>query len=252
MAIVTIATDYGTADGYAAAVKGVIKSVAPRAEIVDVTHELSSLFKTALVLSRYYGDFPPGTVHLVVIDPTVGTARRAIAGRAHRHYFVGPDNGIFSRVAGETDKSEWVEIDPAVMPRRSVSPTFHGRDIFAPAAARLAEGSHLGSLGRPILNPMRLLIPEPRVESGNIFGEIIDIDSFGNLIINILGTALGSGPRVVFNGTEIAFVRTFADVDRGKPLAYIGSLGYLEIAINMGRAAEFFGATIGSKVTVIK
>jgi hypothetical protein len=250
MAIITLATDYGTEDGYAAAVKGVLKTLSPQAEIIDITHGLSSILKTSLVLSRYYLEFPPGTVHLVVIDPTVGSSRRAIAGQSGGRYFVGPDNGIFTNIIENAPQSDWIEIKPDGFPPRPISPTFHGRDIFAPAAASLANEAALDTLGRPIKDPVCFSIPRPAGEPGRITGEIIDIDSFGNLIINIPGDGLGSRPKVVISGTEIAFAMTYADVAQGSPLAYIGSLGFLEIAINMGRAAEFFGATVGSKVVV--
>jgi hypothetical protein len=247
MAIITFASDYGTADGYAAEVKGVIKTVSPESEIIDITHELTSIFKTAIVLSRYYDDFPAGTIHLVVIDPTVGTSRRALAGRIRDRYFVGPDNGIVTLIAGN-GASEWIEIDAAKISSWPISPTFHGRDIFAPAAAMLANGIPLASLGNSAENPKLVSIPKPIMENDSIIGEIIDIDTFGNLIINIRGGELGSQPKIVFEGSELPFARTFADVAPGRPLAYIGSLDYLEIAVNMGRAAELFGASIGSKV----
>ena len=250
MAIITLASDYGTQDGYPAAVKGVLKTLSPQSEIMDITHRLSSISKTALVLLRYYLEFSLGTVHLVVIDPTVGSSRRAMAGQSGGRFFVGPDNGIFTKITDEAPNSEWVEIDPANLPSRPISPTFHGRDIFAPAAALLANGVDLVTLGRPIKDPVRLSIPRPSREPGKIVGEIIDIDSFGNLIINIPGNDLGSRPKVVLERNEIAFARSFAEVDRGSPLAYIGSLGYLEIAVNMGRASEYFVVTVGSKVVV--
>jgi S-adenosylmethionine hydrolase len=251
MAIVTLATDYGTVDGYAAALKGVIKRIAPEAEIIDVTHELDSIHKAAFAMKRYHAEYPQGTIHLMVIDPTVGTSRRALAGKASGRYYVGPDNGIFTFVIKEDMDFQWHQIDPEISQVRQVSRTFHGRDIFAPAAALLASGRELISLGREISDPVTFSIPEPVCDKREISGEIIDIDTFGNLIINIPCRVLGSvAPTVVLKAERIPFAATFADVPIGRPVAYAGSTGYIEIALNMGRAANFFGVAVGAKVIV--
>jgi hypothetical protein len=252
MSIVTIATDYSTEDGYVGSLKGLIKSLAPLADIVDITHDLKSIFKTALVLTRYFAAFPANTVHLVIIDPTVGTARRAIAGKCRDRFFVGPDNGIFTYVISASNDLELIEISPDELPDNTISATFHGRDIFAPAAAMIAGGASLDALGIPISDPILLTIPEPIIEPDRIIGEIIDVDSFGNLIINIPKRNLGTKPKVIFKGAKIPFAQTFADVERGHPLAYIGSLGYLELAINLGSAVDYFATAAGAKVTVSK
>lgn len=251
MSIITIATDYGSFDGFTAAIKGVIKSLAPKAETIDVTDNLSTVLKGSLVLTRYCDLYPAGTVHLVIVDPTVGTARRALAGTDGKHFFVGPDNGVFSHVIAANPNLTWYEIEPALLPAREISNTFHGRDIFAPAAALVSIKTDLIRIGHPIDSPQVLDLPVPREKGGEIIGEVIDIDSFGNLIINILGESLEGKPKVMVGEKHIPMGKTFSDVEQGKPVAYIGGFGYLEIAVNLGRADTFFGAKVGSKVKVI-
>jgi S-adenosylmethionine hydrolase len=248
--IITFASDYRSADGYAAVVKGVLKSLAPKAEIIDVAHDLHSIPKAALVLSRYAQVYPAGTIHLIIVDPTVGTSRRAVVGRAGGRYFVGPDNGIFTRVVADRPDMVWHEIDSSRLPRAPISATFHGRDIFAPAAATLANGREMADFGPPVDNLVKFDIPMPVLEEGKISGEVIDIDSFGNLIINISSDMLTGSPKVEMMRRELPFMPTFAEVPAGMPLAYIGSMGALEIAVNMGRAADYFGVEVGTKVTV--
>jgi S-adenosylmethionine hydrolase len=250
MALITLATDFGRQDGYNGAVIGVIKSLAARSEVIEVTSELDSIFKASLVLWRYYSDYPIGTVHLIVVDPTVGTERRALVGADSRYLFVGPDNGIFTRIMEDGRDSTWYEIDTAKLRAPEFSNTFHARDIFAPAAAMLSMGKAPDVLGRKIVDPVTIKIPQPVVKDYMVKGEIIDIDSFGNLIINIPGEVVGDGAKVIMKETKIPLRRTFADVKLGFPAAYIGSLGLLEIAVNRGRADSHFRARVGTKVTV--
>ena len=157
MAIITLSTDFGRLDGYNGAVIGAIKSLAPQTEVVEISSELFSIKKASLVLWRYYSHFPPGTVHLVVVDPAVGTERRALAGTDGRYKFVGPDNGLFTPLYDEAAQKGWsVEVVKLTNPRYwlpVVSHTFHGRDVFAPAAAHLANGVTLIDLGRVIQDP---------------------------------------------------------------------------------------------------
>jgi S-adenosylmethionine hydrolase len=250
MTLITLATDYGTVDGYVAAVKGAIKSVSSDAEIIDVTHELHSILKAALTLERYCREYPEGTVHVVVVDPTVGSKRRAIAGSALGSYYVGPDNGVLTSIIEGMPDASWHAIDARNLPPGKISATFHGRDIFGPAAAMLAKGVHPADLGPRISDPVKLDIPKPRIEGGQIDGEIIDIDCFGNLVVNIRENVLKSTANVLFEGREIPFVETFSDIPIGYPLSYLGSSGYLEIAVNTGRADEYFRASVGAKVMV--
>jgi S-adenosylmethionine hydrolase len=251
MGIITIATDFGTRDGYTAAMKGVIKSIAPDAELIDITDDLSGILKASIVLFRYYSHFPPETVHLVVVDPTVGSARRALVGADDHYFFVGPDNGLFSRVLEDNPHSKWWSIDTERLPGQEISSTFHGRDIFAPAAALLASGRSPEDLGAPIDDLCRIEIPRPDMNGSIIKGEIIDIDKFGNLITNIKQDMLAGKRSISLAGKEeIPFVESFSDVPRGAPLAYIGSLGFLEIAVNLDRADSFFGVDMAWKVKV--
>jgi S-adenosyl-L-methionine hydrolase (adenosine-forming) len=249
MAIITLATDFGDLDGYNAAMIGIIKSISSSAEIVEVTNKLSTIVKTSLVLWRYHKSFPAGAIHLVVVDPTVGSSRRALVGVSDSYYFVGPDNGIFSRVIESAPDSNWLEIDPTRIPKKEQSHTFHGRDIFAPAAALLSLGKPPESFCDKISDPVKIDIPKPVTVANRISGEIIDIDSFGNLIINININVM-ENPKVTLNSQDIPFGNTFSDVSSGHPVAYVGSLGLLEIAINGGRADKYYGTKIGNKVMV--
>ncbi len=251
MGIITIATDFGSADAYTATMKGVIKTIAPEAEIIDVTDDLIGIPKASLVLMRYYSYYPAGTVHLVIVDPTVGSERKALIGQVENQYFVGPDNGVFSRVIAEKPHSKWWSVDISSLPYRAMSTTFHGRDIFAPAAALLSINRHPDALGDRSKRPLTLEIPRPVDRHNVIEGEIIDIDNFGNLITNISSDMLQQRTMITLADREpIPFVKTFSEVPPQRPLAYIGSLEYLEIAINLGRADSHFDIGIGGKVVV--
>jgi S-adenosylmethionine hydrolase len=250
MAIITIATDFGTADGYTGAVKGVIKSLAPNCEIVDITNELTTIPKAAIALYRYSACFPDGTVHLIIIDPTVGAGRRALAGSDSRYYYVGPDNGVFSMLTWNRRSVDWYNIQEDRLPPREISATFHGRDIFGPAAAMISIGHRPEEFGDKTNDPVMIEIPKARKSGDLIAGEIIDIDSFGNLITNIQGGMLSGNYKVMLEGEKVPLGRTFAHVPLGSPITYIGSLGFLEIGVNKGRADIYFKAIIGSKVRV--
>jgi hypothetical protein len=251
MGIITIATDFGHIDGYSAAMKGVIKTIAPEAELVDVTDDLTGILKASFVLMRYYPYYPPGTVHLVIVDPTVGSERKTLIGQSENQYFVGPDNGLFSRVIAREPDSKWWSIDISSLPHPTTSTTFHGRDIFAPAAALLSLNRDPDSLGHRIKKPLTLEIPQPVDRHNAIEGEIIDIDNFGNLITNINSDMLEQRTKITLAaGDPIPLMEKFSDVPLQSPLAYIGSLGYLEIAVNLGRADRYFDIGIGGKVEV--
>jgi len=229
----TILTDFGTTDGYVAAMKGVIASIAPDAIIDDASHEIppGDILSAAFALRRYWKSYPVGTVHLVVVDPGVGTERAAIAMQAEGHYFVGPDNGVFTFVPTE-------RIVQLPIPTQS-SHTFHGRDVFAPAAGRLLAGSPLTELGEECYVRVALDIPEPKDDSG----EVIAIDRFGNVITNI--TKAGD---VTINGKVVRLAKTYGDVADGTLLALINSDGLLEVAVRNGSAAETLGVSRGAVV----
>ncbi|HEU4412601.1 MAG TPA: SAM-dependent chlorinase/fluorinase [Polyangiaceae bacterium] len=252
---VTLLTDFGTRDPFVGLMKGVIVGLAPAARLVDLGHE-SDAFDVAAAafwLARSYAYFPPGTVHLAVVDPGVGSARRAIAAVAGGHAFVGPDNGLLAGALAGAGPVEAVELDPSRAGRGGdLSATFHGRDLFAPAAARLAAGAALGELGRP-LDPASLApspLPSPRREGGALAGEVVVVDRFGNLITNLEAgaRAAGSGARVEWAGGELRLVRTYAEAARGAPLALVNAFGVVEIAVREGSAAAAFGLGRGSPV----
>ncbi len=247
MAIITLLTDYGTSDAYVAEVKGVLLSQAPGATLVDVTHEIApgDVMAGSYILSRVWRRFPAGTVHLAVVDPGVGTPRGAIAIRARDHFFVGPDNGLFSSILRATEV-EAVHLAPV----EGASPTFHGRDLFAPAAAALAGGSPLSSLGARYSSiPRRLSGAVPHHEGKVVVGEVIYVDRYGNLITNLTPDIVPSYAVLEAESQIIGPVRTtFGDVAAGHLLAYVGSGGTVEIAVRDGSAARRLGLGVGGRV----
>lgn len=253
MTRITILTDFGTADGYVAAMKGVIAGIAPDVAIDDAAHDIPAgdVEAAAFALSRYWHLYPAGAVHLVVVDPGVGSARRAIAARVHGRLFVAPDNGVLTRVLDEAAADRIVSIENPAYIRDTVSATFHGRDIFAPAAAHLARGTPLQALGPDVADPVRLPIPRPERAAGAIHGHVVAIDRFGNLITNVPGAWLGPNARVVLAGRDVGPIRrTYADVRPGQPLALVGSTGMLEVSVRDGSAAQAFEAARGAPVRI--
>jgi len=245
MSIITILTDFGSSDSYVAEVKAALLSYAPGATLVDVSHAVSpgDVRAGQYLLHRSWGRFPIGTVHLAVVDPGVGTPRRALAAQISGHRFVGPDNGLLSILPDDT---RYVSL-PVL---RDASPTFHARDVFAPAAARLAVGARLEELGPVVTDRIALPLPGPRVEDGLLVGEILHVDRFGSLVSNVPCEALIRGAHVTVAGGAVgALRRTFGDVERGHPVAYCGSGGTVEIAVRDGSAAELLGAGVGAAVT---
>lgn len=241
--VVTLLTDFGTADGYVAEVKGTILSRAPEAVLVDVTHDLAAQDVEAgrLALARYWRKFPPGTVHLAVVDPDVGSARSALAVASDGRFLVGPDNGILSPallVGGA--RAVALPVPP------SASPTFHARDVFAPAAAMLASGSPVDALGTPVGDPViRRTAEARRLPDGTIEGQIIAVDRFGNAVTNLVAA---HGGVVEVGALQLPVRRTYADVTPGMPLALSGSSGLVEIAVRDGNAAASLGLGRGGIV----
>jgi hypothetical protein len=271
--IVTLTTDFGIDDSYVGTMKGVILDIAPQARLVDVTHQIArqDVRQTAYVLYSAYRFFPRGAVHLVVVDPGVGSRRRPIAVQCPCGTFVGPDNGVFSYVMGEESVQEVIELADIRYRLPTVSRTFHGRDIFAPAAAHLAAGVPIESFGPPVKNPVSLPIPLLNVGSRTIRGEVLDSDHFGNVITSIgrlswEGNELSLQPAFQLKGEEQArfpadellitvggmeiegLLETYADVERGTLLALVGSSSHLEIAIREGNAAERLDVQAGDAV----
>lgn len=274
MRIITLITDFGQADGYVGTMKGVILGIAPEARIVDISHDIEpqNVRQAAYVLSTAAPYFPPGTIHVVVVDPGVGSARRPIAVRTERAYFVGPDNGVFSyALAGMWTMSQLpsnqlrassfelpvtvIHLDQPKYWLPTISQTFHGRDIFSPVAAHLAAGVPFGALGTLITDPVTFPLPQPeRLPDGSIRGEVLHADRFGNLITDIPMSWLATSEAWIF---EIAGRRieglsaTYATARRGALVALPGSEGLLEIAVREGSAAETLGVGAGTLVTAV-
>lgn len=227
MPIITLTTDFGLRDPFVAEVKAVILRECPQATIVDITHQVEphDVMEAALALARSARWFPEATVHLAVVDPGVGSERAAVACRSRHHFFVGPDNGVLSLAAGSPDACHRLAFDPS-----RVAPTFHGRDVFAPAGAALASGRPLHQLG-PAHRLSRLALPkDPRV---------LGADRYGNLCLSVRTADLPDGAHgVVVEGLDPAPIgRTYADVPSGSLIAYGGSAGLIEVAVRDGSAA---------------
>ena len=255
--IVTLTTDFGTRDPYVAQLKGVLLARCEGVRIHDLTHEIAPLdvLEGALFLAAAVPTFPPGTVHLAVVDPGVGTARRAIAASVGRQHVICPDNGLLTLLARRAAIEEVRSIERASLRREPVSPTFHGRDLFAPAAAFLACGGAFEELGPPVAAPVELPLPRPRVEGDRLAGEVLHIDRFGNAISNLArsdveAVAAGRAIRVEAGGRRLPLARTYGDVAEGEALALIGSADLLEVAVRGGSAATALGLGRGSEVTV--
>jgi hypothetical protein len=247
--IVTLLTDFGLADTYVAEMKAAILSEATDIRLVDLSHQVppGDIRTAQYLLGRAWGRFPLGTVHLVIVDPGVGSGRRAMAIQHAGHFFVGPDNGVFSAVL---DGSQLLELR---IPRRS-APTFQGRDVFAPAAAHLAQGESFQVLGPALANPVRLPLPAARREDGVVEGEVIHVDRFGTLVANIPSemTGAGGGQQIEVAGKPAgSLLRTFADVDSGALVGFIGSEGLLQIGVRDGSAATKLGVGVGAEVKVL-
>ena len=242
--LITLLTDFGTADSYVGEVKGVLLSQVHGVVLADITHQVppGDVRAAQYILSRVWQRFPQGTVHLAVVDPGVGTERRALAAQTAGHFFVAPDNGLLSFLSSE---AHFVSLPvPA-----AAAPTFHARDLFAPAAGQLALGASLSHLGHPITDPYRSPLPAPHDDGGVVVGEVIYVDRFGTLISNIPGDVVEPGVRIRVAGTEIGtLARTFGDVKRGVLVAFVGSGGTVEVAVRDGSAARLLGVGVGAEV----
>jgi S-adenosyl-L-methionine hydrolase (adenosine-forming) len=260
--IITLTTDFGIVDPYLAMMKGVILSINNSACIVDINHHImaGSIIQAAGMIRETFPFFPEGTVHMAVVDPGVGSDRRLITLKAGGHLFVGPDNGIFWPVIADYRDTRIVHITESGYFLPLITPTFHGRDVFAPIAAHLSLGVDPMKMGPVIKDPVRLSAPRPRTMNDILYGQVMRVDNFGNLITNInhddLKNFLGESKPIIYIGNlEIKKVdNIYSDVDKGEVLALIDSSNLLEIAVNLGRAAEYVGLhpseIIGSAVKV--
>ncbi len=254
MSIISLTTDFGRSDGYVGVMKGVILGIAPDARLVDLSHEVApqNVRQAVYVLAGAVPYFPQGAIHLVVVDPGVGGARRPIAVRTDSAVFVGPDNGVLTPALADPSAQAWV-LDRPEFRLPEVSATFHGRDIFAPAAGHLARGALLETMARRVSDPVRLEMPVPqRTPDGGIRGEVVYVDHFGNLITDIPESWLTDGPvQCTLAGRPIPGpYRTYSAAPPGAPLALISSGGALEIAVRDGNAHQVLEANIGAPVWV--
>lgn len=259
--VISLITDFGTADWYVASMKGVILSRQAGCTIVDVTHEIppGDLFSAAWVLRQAFHHFPQGTVHMVVVDPGVGTSRAALAARAGGFFFVGPDNGVLTLALGLYPEVELRCIQNEEIMLKPLSPTFHGRDVFAPAAAYLAGGGELSSLGPELRNCFKLEEPLVKLGEGFVEGQVVYVDRFGNCITNIAQSELRevstTGRLRVLVGDSLALdslKRTYGEVLPGEPLALVGSSGFLEIAVRGASAKEQLDIRAGRTKVVVQ
>lgn len=273
-ATIALLTDFGEQDVYVGIMKGVISGIAPQAQMIDLTHAIppGDISKAAFELYRAVSYFPSGTIFLVVVDPGVGTARRPVALSWPERICVGPDNGIFTYILATSGEPSAVELKSSAYRLEEVSNTFHGRDIFAPAAAHLACGVELEELGPPAKDLFRILLPRLElIEGPSVLGEILHADRFGNLITSI-GVLRFEGEDVLLepwlphcpparlpvaglrlrlpNGVYLSISSTYADVSAGEAVVYVGSLGLLEIAVNQARAVDVLPVTAGQEVVL--
>lgn len=260
MPVITLTTDFGAGDQEAGVLKGVIWSIAPQAQIADLSHEIPDydILAGALLLWRATPYFPAGTIHVAVVDPGVGTSRRAIAAQIGNQYFVGPDNGLFTLVLERAVKNGWradlVQLDNPRYWLGQVTQVFHGRDIFSPIAAHLANGIPLHQLGSPLTDPVRLSLPQPVRTATGWQAHIIHIDHFGNLATDIHADQLGAPRNLVIRvgDQEIRNIsQTFGDSPSGELIAMLDSSGSLAICVVNGSAAERLQAQTNDLVEII-
>jgi len=257
--IITLTTDYGINDHLVGVMKGVILNINPDVNVVDITHGVlpHDILDGALTIGQAYRHFPPKTIHVVVVDPGVGTQRRPILVASDQHYFVAPDNGVLSSVYDQTEALYVWHIISEHYFRQPVSKTFHGRDIFAPVAAWLSKSWQTSAFGEPVTDFVRFAIPKPKATGNTIKGIVLRVDQFGNLVTNFkvedvpaLAAADGKFTIKAGNATITKLVPTFAGGSNGEAVGVIGSSGYLEICVNKTSAARTLGIGRGAEVSV--
>lgn len=258
MPLITLTTDFGCQDHYVGVMKAVILGICPDVRLVDISHDIPAqdVMAGAWVVRNAAVYFPPGTVHLVTVDPGVGTDRKAVALKINDQFFVGPDNGIFSLI-GEENSYEAYHLTNELYWKNGRSNTFDGRDIFAPVAAHLANGVQMQEMGVPLEKLVTYRWATPISDPDGIQGWVVHIDRFGNLVTNISEdiikkTAHSLAIRIYVGNTILHEIdETFASVTEGEPVAYIGSSGNLEIAINKGNAKVMLGVEKGAQVSIV-
>jgi len=256
--IITLTTDFGSSDHLAGSMKGVILNINPAARIVDINHGVApfDLLDGALSIANAYKYFPPRTIHVVVVDPGVGTERRPLLVSAEKQYFIAPDNGVLSMIY-ERESCTVRHITAEHYFLNPTSPTFHGRDVFAPTAAWLSKAFQTEAFGEPIADFVRFSMPKPKPTGQSIKGVVLRVDVFGNLMTNLTAedvpaAAVASGLiKLAVNGKAVGnLVKTFGLGAPGEAVALFGSSGFLEIAVNRGNAARTLGVNRGAEVTL--
>lgn len=255
--LVALMSDLGSSDYFVASIKGVISTIAPGTTIVDITHGIPpyNVARAAFILWMAYKWFPFGTVFMVIVDPGVGSGRRSIAIRGNRYYFVGPDNGVLSPAAKDDGIVDIVELSRGLS--TGISRTFHGRDLFAPAAAALASGIPMRSIGSG-LNDMKVLeLLEHEMEGETLKVRIVYVDRFGNVYTSYRGKppwSTGEKLRVDVGGHRITakISDTYGLVEKGEPLLLVNSEGFLELAVSEGSFSDVYGVSEGDEVTISK
>lgn len=256
MSQIALLTDFGSSDWFVGAMKGVILGINPRVNMADITHGIpaGSVRSGAFALQQSYTYFPVGTVFLAVVDPGVGGDRKPIAVKTRDYFFVAPDNGLLSFALKEQGPFQARVIENTKYFRSQVSSTFHGRDIFAPAAAHLSKRTTFSSLGPACRDLVSLEWPESKMSSGRVSGEVVYIDRFGNLITNLSSRDMASLKseklRAGMKGRKFPFCSYYAQVPQGSLLAVLGSCGLVEISVNGGHAAQTLKANVGDKVVL--
>jgi len=257
MSVITLVTDFGTRDWFVGAMKGAMLRIAPRVTIVDINHEVpaGNIAAGAFALAASYSYFPKGTVHVIVVDPGVGSSRKALAIETTNYIFVGPDNGVLSLALRREKITAIHSLENRNYHAEQVSRTFHGRDVFAPVAAYLAQGTAIAKLGRRLNKLVMLKWPEMRKERAVVKGEIVYFDHFGNAITNINEAAFTTATEkswevYISHGRRCKLEQFYQIVRTGQPLGIIGSTGFLEIAVNGGSAKRVLNLKIGTVVTV--
>jgi S-adenosylmethionine hydrolase len=260
--VITLTTDFGYKDPFAGIMKGVILGINPDVRIVDITHDIrpQNVLEAGLVIEMGHRSFPRNTIHVVVVDPGVGSGRRPLVIATDNHYFVGPDNGVFSRIYKLSESLRVVNVtaEHYFLPRRSS--TFHGRDVFAPVAAWLSRGIEISRFGDFITDYVTLQTPAAVGPTGNVIeGEVVYIDRFGNLMTNIdaqkidrlIGDDTGGKIRVMIKGIDAPFKRYYSEAGDKKLYSLINSFGYLEFFVKGGDASVDCGIGVGEKVGVV-
>ena len=256
--IITLLTDFGTKDHYVASMKGVILNINPQCLLIDITHQVNphDVWEGAFILANAYSYFPRGTIHLSVVDPGVGEARKPLLLVTQNYCFVGPDNGLFTMVTQKECVKQIIALDKQKYHLSNVSTTFHGRDIFAPVAAHLSLGTKPNALGHKIDSLLWLGFEGPFIKEGKLLGEILHVDTFGNLVSNIdegkLFRFIRGRPFVIRVGKKVisGLKKGYWEGKRGEPIALLGSAGFLEVSVREGSAQKTLKLKRGDPIQI--